>query len=179
MKNSKIFKMTLCAFFTALTAVLSQIALPIGPVPINLAAFAVFCAGAVLGSKLGALSLAMFAALGIFGIPVFSLFRSGLAALTGPTGGYIIGYIPAAFLTGLILEKFNNNDRLYLYIIAMLIGAFTYFTMGTIWFVFITKSNLAEALAVCVIPFLPGDLLKITVAAVLTKRIRLILFNRG
>ncbi len=163
--------MVLCALFAALTAVLSQIAVPIGPVPINLATFAVFCAGALLGPKLGALSLAVWAALGAAGAPVFTLFRSGLGALAGPTGGYIIGYIPAAFLIGFINERINKENKTLLYPVAMLAGLFTYFTFGTVWFMYLTNAGLPEALMACVIPFIPGDLAKIALAAVFVNRL--------
>jgi biotin transport system substrate-specific component len=165
-------KMMLCALFAALTAVFSQIIIPIGPVPISLATFAVFCAGALLGSKLGALSLAVYALLGAAGAPVFAMFRGGFGALAGPTGGYIIGYIPAAFLTGLLIEKINKNNKIYLYIAAMLAGMLTYFSLGTAWFVASTGTGFAEALMICVVPFLPGDFLKIAAASLLAKRLR-------
>ena len=174
MLKTKTSKIASCALFAALTSILSQVVIPVGPVPINLATFAVFCSGAVLGSKLGALSLVVWAALGILGAPVFTMFRSGPAVLAGPTGGYIIGYMPAAFLTGLILEKFNKNNEIYLYFIAMLSASLIYFTMGTTWFMISTNTSLRQALVICVIPFIPGDLLKMAVAAVLAKRIRLI-----
>ena len=164
--------MTLCALFAAITAALSQIAIPIGPVPFNLATFAVFLAGALLGSKHGALSLAIWVALGAVGVPVFSSFRSGLGALAGPTGGFIIGFIPAAFLTGLIIEKFNKKNQAHIYVVAMLAGALTYFLMGTAWFMFSADAGLLEALTVCVFPFIPGDLLKLAVAVILAKRLR-------
>lgn len=151
--------------FTALTAVLSQIALPIGPVPINLGTFAVFCAGALLGARSAALSLGLWAALGAFGVPVFAMFQSGLGALAGPTGGYIIGYIPAAYIIGLLTEKTKPP----IYIPAMVLGMAAYFTMGTAWFIASTGSKLFEALWICVIPFIPGELIKIS-AAVLTAR---------
>jgi biotin transport system substrate-specific component len=164
--------MMLCALFAALAAVFSQIVIPIGPVPINLATFAVFCAGALLGSKLGALSLAVYVLLGAAGAPVFAMFRGGLSALAGPTGGYIIGYVPAAFLTGLLIEKTNKKNKLYLYLTAMLAGMLTCFSLGTAWFVVSTDTGVAEALMICVIPFLPGDFLKIAASALLAKRLR-------
>ena len=98
--------------------------------------------------------------------------------VAGPTGGYIIGYIPAAFIAGYILEKFKGNDKVYLYCIAMLTGSVMYFTLGTIWFILSTGMGLGEALMVCVIPFIPGDLLKIAAAALLSKRIRHIVLAR-
>ena len=172
MKKSRILQMTLCALLAAMTAALSQIAIPIGPVPFNLATFAVFLAGALLGSKLGALSLTIWAALGAVGVPVFSSFRSGLGALAGPTGGFIIGFIPAAFLTGLIIEKLNKKNQAHIYVIAMLAGTLVYFSLGTAWFMFSAGAGLFEALTVCVFPFIPGDLLKLAVATILVKRLR-------
>jgi len=175
MQKSNTYKLVLCALFAALTAVLSQIAIPIGPVPINLATFAVFCAGALLGSRRGAFSLVVWALLGAFGAPVFAMFRGGFEALTGPTGGYIIGYIPAAFLTGLIIEKWNKANRAALYPVAMLAGMLTYFTLGTAWFMFSTASDLTRALTLCVIPFLPGEAIKIAAATLIAKRLRPVL----
>jgi len=175
-QNKKLKMLVLCALFAALTAILSQIIIPIGPVPINLATFAVFCAGALLGSKLGALSLALWAAIGAVGVPVFTMFRSGFGALLGPTGGYIIGYIPAAFVVGLIIEKINIEKKAFLYPLSMLAGMLIYFSLGTAWFMFSTNTGLWEALMICVIPFLPGEAIKITCATLLAIRIRPILY---
>jgi biotin transport system substrate-specific component len=172
MKKTYTYKMILCALFAALTAILSQIAIPIGPVPINLATFVVFCAAALLGSKLGALSLIIWALLGIVGTPVFSMYRSGLGALMGPTGGYIIGYIPAAFITGLLIEKLNKENKIFIYPVAMLTGMLTYFILGTAWFMYSTSTGLWDALMICVIPFLPGEFIKILAATLISKRIR-------
>jgi biotin transport system substrate-specific component len=177
MQRSKTLKMMLCAMFAAITAVLSQIVIPIGPVPINLATFAVFCAGTLLGSKLGALSLATWAVLGAAGVPVFAMFRGGVGALVGPTGGYIIGYIPAAFITGLLTERFTGGGKVYMYPFAMSAGMLTYFALGTAWFVFSTGTGLWEALMLCVIPFLPGEVLKMAAATLLTKRLRPVLLR--
>ena len=167
--------MTLCALFAAMTAALSQIVIPIGLVPINLATFAVFCAGALLGSKMGAVSIIVWAALGMVGVPVFTMFRSGPGVLLGPTGGYIIGFIPAAFLTGLIIEKRGNVKTIIPYLAAMLTGTLAYFTFGTAWFVVSTGTGVAQALMICVIPFLPGDFIKIAAAAMVSKQLRPIL----
>lgn len=171
MQRKKTHKMVMCALFAALTAILSQIVIPIGPIPINLATFAVFISGALLGSKLGALSLLIFALLGAFGVPVFAMFRSGLDALLGPTGGYIIGYIPAAFITGFIIEKRNKNNKTFIFPIAMLGGMITYLTLGTAWFMFLMNMDLYSSLMICVIPFLPGEFIKITVATIIVKRL--------
>lgn len=178
MQGTKMQKMTMCALFATLTAVFSQIALPIGPVPVNLATLAVFCAGALLGAKLSALSLSVYVLIGAFGVPVFAMFRGGLGALTGPTGGYIIGYIPAAFVTGLIIEKWKKENKSLTYLIAMLCGMLTCFTLGTVWFMFSTKTGLWKSLTICVFPFLPGDFAKIVTATIVAKRLRPVL-NRS
>lgn len=173
MSNTKIQNMLLCAMFTALTAVMSQIALPIGPVPVNLGTFAVFCAGALLKSKTAALSLGLWTALGAFGAPVFAMFRSGLGTIAGPTGGYIIAYMPAAYIIALFIERSSRPDSAYP--AAMLLGMLTYFTIGTAWFVISTGSSFWEAILVCVIPFIPGDLIKISAAVLIAKRLRPVL----
>lgn len=168
MKNLK--KLTLCTFFTALTAVLSQIVIPIGPVPVSLATFSIFCAGALLGAKYGAISQIVYILLGLAGVPVFASFTGGAAKLIGPTGGYIIGYAAAAFIIGLISDKFKG--KLLTTALSMLAGFITFSFFGTLWYMFVTVSGLKTALSVCVIPFIPGDALKIILATVLTHRLK-------
>jgi biotin transport system substrate-specific component len=103
------------------------------------------------------------------------MFRGGVGALVGPTGGYIIGYIPAAFITGLLSERFNKDGKARLYPCAMSVGMLAYFVLGTLWFVFSTNTGLREALMICVIPFLPGEILKMAAATLLAKRLRPVL----
>ena len=172
MQDKNIRNMVLCALFAALTAICSQLVIPIGPVPINLATFVVFAAGAVLGSRLGAVSMAGWALMGTLGVPVFTMLRSGPGVLLGPTGGYIVGYIPAAFLTGLLVETFNQDNKSLPYLLAMAVGMITYFGLGTAWYVYSTNTPLLQALMVCVVPFLPGDFLKAGLATVVAKRLR-------
>ena len=177
MRKSRITKMILCAMFAAITAVLSQIAIPIGPIPINLATFAVFCAGALLGPRLGALSMTVWVALGAVGVPVFTMLSGGFAILTGPTGGFIIGYIPAAFLVGLIIDKANSR-KIYVYPIAMIAGAVIYFTLGTVWFMVVMITGPVQALMACVVPFLIGDAVKIVAATSLCFALRPIVYAK-
>lgn len=94
--------LTMCAIFTALVAVCSQITIPLPIIPINLALFAVYLAGALLGPWRGALSLVVYLLLAAVGVPVMAGFRGGLGNLVGNTGGYVVGYIFAAFFTGLL-----------------------------------------------------------------------------
>ncbi len=99
--------MVLCALFAALTGVgaLIAIPLPFTPVPITLQTFFIFLAGALLGKYLGALSQLIYLLLGVVGLPVFAKGSSGIGALLGPSGGYLVGFIPAAFLVGYLLER--------------------------------------------------------------------------
>lgn len=176
MRKNKTRTMILCALFAATTAALSQIALPLGPVPLNLATFSVLCAGALLGSKAGCISQIIYVLLGAAGAPVFSLFRGGPGVLVGPTGGYIVGYILAAWVVGFVTERSSNKTSFLA--LAMLAGFFAYMIPGTCWYMFSTHTGLAASLTACVLPFLPGDILKMAAATVLVKQLRPILCAR-
>ena len=160
------------SLMAAITAVLSQIAvpLPFTPVPINLATLGVFLCGALLGAKYGALSQVVYLLLGFIGLPVFSGFSGGVGVLFGPSGGYIIGYIFAAFCTGLFIKNFPKKFSYYM--LSMLIGLMVCYLFGTIWFMCLTKATLGKALAACIIPFIPGDALKIVAASFISIRLK-------
>ena len=163
-------KLVLCALFAALTAILSQIAIPLEPVPINLATFSVFVAGGMLGAAGGAISMGVYLFIGAVGIPVFSKFRGGLAILAGPTGGYLIGYVAAAWLVGFLLSKIGYSySKLILSMVAGLIACYTF---GTAWFMVLSNTGFLAALTACVFPFLLGDALKIAGAAFLVLKLR-------
>lgn len=164
-------KMILCALFAALTAVCSMISIPLPftPVPINLATLSVFLAGGLLGSRYGALSQLVYVLLGAIGLPVFHSFTGGLGILTGPTGGYIIGYVAAAWLIGFLSEKLGRVY--YKNMISMTAGLAVCYTLGTVWFMYITSTGLAAALMLCVVPFLLGDAIKIVAGSILVKKL--------
>ncbi|MEL7657123.1 MAG: biotin transporter BioY [Bacillota bacterium] len=165
-------KLILYALFAALTAVCSMISIPLPftPVPINLATLSVFLAGGILGSKGGAISQTVYVFLGAIGLPVFHSFTGGLGILTGPTGGYIIGYIAAAWLTGFMVEKLGNG--FYKNIISMIVGLAACYALGTAWFMYLTGNGLAASLMACAVPFLPGDGIKIVIGSILVKKLR-------
>ncbi|HAK44165.1 MAG TPA: biotin transporter BioY [Clostridium sp.] len=165
-------KIILCALFAALTSVLSQISIPLPftPVPINLATVSVFMAGGLLGAKEGAISQVIYVIIGAIGVPVFANFTAGLSIVVGPTGGYIAGYIVSAIIVGIIVKKLGDN--IYSYIVAMSVGILGCYFVGTSWFMYLTKSELIEALLMCVVPFLFGDILKIILSAFLVKKLK-------
>ena len=164
-------KMILFGLFAALTAVCSMISIPLPftPVPINLATLSIFLAGGLLGSKGGAVSQTVYVLLGAVGLPVFHNFTGGMGILTGPTGGYIIGYIAGAWLIGLIIEK--SGHKLFQIAAGMAAGMAVCYALGTLWFMFLTGTGLTAALMMCVVPFLIGDAVKIIAGTILVKKL--------
>ena len=147
--------LVLCAVCAAITCVLAPLSIPLaGGVPISLATFAVMLAGVLLGGSLGALSQLIYVLLGAVGLPVFA----------GWTGGFIIGYIPCAWLTGLIYKKFGytakKSAKILFMIIGMVVGNIALYALGTVWFMVVTGMTLEASLAACVIPFIPGNFIK-------------------
>lgn len=171
--NNKIQMYALCALFAALTAVCSQIQIPLPMVPVNLALFAVHLSAFLLGKTFGAISQTVYILLAAVGVPVMAGFSGGLSVLFGQTGGYAIGYILSAFLTGLICEKWGY--AFWKICIAAAIGCIACYVLGTIWFMAVTGLNLSTSLVYCVFPFLPGDVIKILLAGVLAVRLRSVL----
>jgi len=164
--------MILCALFAALTGVggLIAIPLPFTPVPITLQTFFTFLAGAILGKYLGALSQLIYILLGVVGLPVFAKGSSGIGAILGPSGGYLLGFIPAAFLVGWILER-REKPPLGLIVLAMMVGLLAIYLPGVGWLMWVARLSLVKALLLGALPFLPGDGVKIVVGALIVKRI--------
>lgn len=160
-------KLVQCALFAALLAACSQLVIPLPMISINLALFAVHLAGAVLGPRWGTAAVLVFIALGACGVPVFLGFQGGLVYLFGKTGGYVLGYIFDALIVGLWSRGIGNS--LPHLCVSMAIGVLTCYAFGTMWFMVLTGMGLVESLAFCVIPFLPGDAVKIGLAAVTAK----------
>ncbi len=160
-------KLIYCALFGAVICIMSLISIPTQPVPLNMALFAVLLAGGMLGKKYGTLSVLVYILLGVVGIPVFAGFRGGLGVMAGPTGGYIAGYIVVAFLTGLVYEK---TQKFKYTVPVMIISVMLCYVLGTAWYCYIMKSGVLSALALCVLPFIPADIIKIVLAALVLKK---------
>lgn len=139
-------------------------------VPINLAIFAVLLSGAVLGAKFGLISMVVYVLLGAVGAPVFAGLASGLGYLFGKTGGYIIGYIACAWVVGFLINEWCK--RFWSICLAMVIGVLVCYIIGTAWFMIVTKLSLGLSLTYCILPFLPGDAVKIVLAAGLYGRLK-------
>jgi biotin transport system substrate-specific component len=152
----------LCTLFvTALAQV--KIALPFTPVPLTGQTFAVLLVGAVLGSKRGAASMLSYIALGAFGLPVFAGGASGIAYLSGATFGYLVGFVLAAYVIGLLAEQgFERNVRTSL--LPFLVGTVIIYICGVAWLAVILGS-FTKAIAAGLLPFLIGDAIKLIAAA--------------
>lgn len=157
------------AMFAAIIAVCSILSIPIGEVPVTLQTFAVCLSAAVLGWKRGTLSVLVYVLLGAVGVPVFAGMSGGVGILAGPTGGYIIGFIPAALIIGLAADKWER--RALPLTLAMALGVLVCYAIGTVWFMVVTGMHLGESLMLCVVPFLIPDAVKIALAMVLSNRL--------
>lgn len=168
--------MTLISFFAALTAIGAFISIPINPVPISLQTLFTLLSGMILGSKLGAISQLIYLFLGAVGLPVFSGFRGGLGILFGPTGGFLTGFVISAYIVGKFIET-RKEDKIFSYFLIGLLGTFVIYLTGVTQLLIITKIGVKEAIIVGVLPFLPGDLLKIIAATFIAIRLKLVVLN--
>ncbi len=175
-KNS-VYPLVMTAVMAAVIAAVAPFALPIGPIPITLGTLVMYLAGYVLGGKRAGVAVLVYVLLGAVGVPVFNGFTGGLGVVAGPTGGYIIGFIPLAFLSGLAVERFPQNRLLQF--VGMVIATAVLYALGTAWFCVQAGKSLAAALSVCVFPFIPGDLAKMAVAMVLGPMVRERLVRAG
>ena len=166
--------MSLIAVMAALICVAGPLSLPIGPVPISLATFAVYLAGAVLGWKRGTLAVVVYLLIGLVGVPVFSGFSGGLQKLIGVTGGYLVGYLPCALIMGLGVQDADAGKARpkWLLPLFMVIGTAVLYIIGTAWFMIQTGNTLGASMGMCVVPFLPGDVIKMIAASLLAWPIR-------
>ena len=159
-KSFTTFQMTLIAVMAAITCILGplSIPIPISPVPISLTNLAIYLTVCLLGWKFGTISYLIYLLIGIAGLPVFSGFSSGFAKLLGPTGGYLIGFIPMAIICGFAFEKFSNHG---MQIVGLAIGTIVAYIFGTAWLAIAAHLTYYQALHAGVIPYIPGDLVKI------------------
>ena len=150
--------------FSLLTALAAQIVIPVGPVPITAQSFAVLLTGALLGSRLGAMAMIVYLLEGASGLPFFYGGHGGITHLLGPTGGYLVAFPAAAFVTGAFAE--NGWDKRFLTAVAaMAAGSAIIIVAGWAWFSFVTHTAPGTAFKLSVVPFLVGDAIKIILAA--------------
>jgi len=172
MEKNDMRNIVLTALFTALIIAGSYMALPVGPVPIVLATLFILLAGMLLGPGQGAAAVGVYLLLGAVGLPVFSGGKGGFAVLTGPTGGYLAGYLLAAWAAGIIVRpnKGSEGKLLLRLILAALAATVLIYLPGVFWLKYKLAMEWPKALGAGLTPFLPGDALK-GIAAVILARI--------
>jgi biotin transport system substrate-specific component len=148
--------------FVALSA-LVVVPLPFTPIPLSLQTFSVLLVGAALGSRRGALSMVLYLLAGVAGVPWFSAHQSGWSF---PSFGYVVGFVAAAWLAGLLAER--GADRHVAKTVGLMVaGNVVIYAFGVAGLMLATGMDLPVALAKGVLPFLIGDLIKVVVAAAL------------
>lgn len=155
--------MVICALFASLTAALSQIAIPIPftTVPLTMQVFAVALTGVVLGHKKAIISILIYMLMGIVGIPVFAHFNGGLHVIVGYTGGFILAFPLMVTVIGYVSEK----SKKYIYIfMSMIVALIIAYLLGCIQYSFLAGVGFKEAFVLCVLPFIPVDLIKVVLA---------------
>lgn len=150
--------------FSLFIAAAAQFAIHIGPIPITGQTFAVLLTGALLGSRLGAAAVIAYLIEGAIGLPFFAGGAAGLARFLGPTGGYLVAFPAAAFVTGAFAE--HGWDKKYpTAVAAMAIGSVVIFLGGWTWYSLLMNTAPVAAFKIAVLPYLVGDVIKIALAA--------------
>lgn len=160
-------KLTLTALFAAIIAVAAPISIPVGPIPITLAVFAIFLCGALLPPLYSVSATLVYIALGAVGLPVFSKFAGGFQVLIGATGGFIWAYPLMALVIALSVKLFKKRSVLSL-AVGMVTALLICYSLGTLWFIHLLNYSFIKGLQLCVIPFILPDLAKAIIAITLT-----------
>ena len=166
--------LTLPPIFAAVTSVLAQVSIPVpfSPVPITGQMLGVFLTGAILGSRLGTISVLTYILLGTVGLPVFAQGRSGPGVLLGPSGGYLTGFVAGTYLLGKIIERGKGPAAYGRTAAGMGLCLLVTYATGCTQLALVLNLAPSRALPVGVLPFLPLDLLKLALATALAVPVR-------
>lgn len=175
MQSNKLRGLILASIFAAITAILAQVQVQLWIVPFTGQTLAVGLAATILGSRYGTLTMIIYLLLGAIGIPVYSGLAGGPQILVGPTGGYIVGFIPTAFIIGFILERTSFNFMNAL--MANVIGMFVTLAFGMVQLKFAADLTWQAALTGGVYPFLVMGIVKAILASWIGIRVRKGLFK--
>lgn len=156
--------MVYASLFGAVTAAGAFIMIPLPPVPITLQTMFVCLSGTLLGARLGMLSQVIYLGIGAIGLPVFAGGKAGFGALFGPTGGYLTGFVAGAYLIGKLVEA-RPAPGIFWIALSMAAGTVAVYLFGVLQLSLVARLSLEKAVAVGVLPFLMGDILKIGAAA--------------
>jgi biotin transport system substrate-specific component len=163
-------KLVLASLFAALTAVGAFIAIPIGPVPIVLQNLFVMLMGLMLGPRWGMAGVAAYLLAGALGLPVFAGGTGGIARFIGPTGGYLVGYLPSVVIIGWLAQA--GKPRWLFDALAVSAGTLVLYGCGVSWLKVIIGMSWGKTLMVGMVPFLPGDVAKMIAAVMMAGALR-------
>ena len=161
--------LTLTAMMAAALCILGPVTLPVGPVPLSLTTGVLMGMALILGVRRAGMCCGVYLLLGLLGLPVFSGFTGGMGALLGPTGGFLLGYLPLTAWWGLACARTSDRRRQAL---ALATGTLVLYAVGAAWYSWQTRVSVASAITVCVLPFLVGDALKIAAAVTIGNSIK-------
>jgi len=177
-RTKMLVSLSLVALFAALTAAgtFISIPLPFSPVPVVLQNMFALLSGMILGPLLGSAATALYLLIGAVGAPVFAGAKGGFAVLLGPTGGYLLGYVLASFIAGLIAgsPRTNHETNWVRIIVAALAGIMVIYIPGLLRLNMVMNGDWAKTLTAGFLPFIMGDLVKGAVACLITPRLRLL-----
>jgi biotin transport system substrate-specific component len=173
-------RLTVCALFVALIAVLAQVAIPVpfSPVPFTGQVVGVLITGALLGPKAGVLTIVAYLLLGAAGAPVFSMARGGIYMLTGPTGGYLWGFIPAVAVTGQLIKLSTKPSGIHTALL-MIPAIISIYLFGALQLGLLMQYSIKQVFLLGILPFLPFDLVKLIVATLMSGKIKMSLDHNG
>jgi biotin transport system substrate-specific component len=185
-EHRKVATLVVCGMMAALVSILAWVSvpLPISPVPVTLQTLGVLLAGGLLGRLYGPVSVAVYVFVGLVGVPVFAGGASGIGELVGPRGGYLIGFILAAFIMGLTADRvcsrgLEGGRALLLLAAGGTAATLLIYCAGVPWLALVTGMGLSRGLIVGAALFLPGDILKLAVAVPLIRAVDLALVRAG
>jgi biotin transport system substrate-specific component len=158
------------ALFIALISIGAMIAIPVGPVPIVLQNMFVLLAGLILPPAWATGCVAVYLLMGFAGLPVFAGGTSGIGKVVGPTGGYLLSYLPAAFLTSVISGR--DEKRVIRDSVATITGMAVIYLFGVPWLKWVLAISWSKALAVGMYPFLAGAVVKMIAAVIIARKLR-------
>lgn len=198
MTKYNIQNLTITALMSAIICIMGPVVIPIGMVPMSFVNLAIYLTVLLMDKKKAVLSVGIYLLIGFVGLPVFAGFTGGAGKIFGPTGGYLLGYLFLSWISGSILEKWDeikttgrlqqkeqdniHNDketkrkkdrkRILKQFFALIAGTICLYVIGTIWLMLQSKLEIFSALSVGVFPFVGFDIIKIMVALMLSESIK-------
>jgi biotin transport system substrate-specific component len=163
--------MVYASMFGAATAAGAYIIVPVPPVPVTMQTLFLSLAGLIIGARLAAMSQLIYVIIGAMGLPVFAGGKAGLGILIGPTGGYLLGFIAGAYVIGKLVELRPTAGMAWL-VSSMAAGTLIIYLFGVVQLCVVAQLSVSKAVAVGALPFLPGDAVKIALAAFIRRKLR-------